>query len=59
MDQLIRHVGLPMALRVLGLLMLVTGLPAAWVFKERLPIAQRSFVEWYAIPSKHTCTSAS
>lgn len=49
MDLVIRRAGLPMAFRVLGLVTLATGLPAAWLMKERIPIPSRQFVEWYNV----------
>lgn len=51
MDIVIRRAGLPMAFRVLGLVTLATGLPAAWLMKERIPIPSRQFVEWYNLYS--------
>ena len=32
--------------RFLGLAMLTTGLPAAWLIKERAPIRTGAFIEW-------------
>lgn len=46
MDLLIRKVGTAMSFRVLGLMTLATGLPAAWLMKERTKILPRRFVEW-------------
>lgn len=46
LDPLITKIGLPMAYRVLGLTTLATGLPAAWIMKERTPLTRRKFIEW-------------
>lgn len=46
LDPLIEKVGLAMAYRVLGITTLATGLPAAWIMKERTSIPRRKFIEW-------------
>ncbi|OBT40008.1 hypothetical protein VE00_09406 [Pseudogymnoascus sp. WSF 3629] len=46
MDALIQKLGIPWTFRVLGIAMLVTGLPAAWLIKERAPIKTTTFIEW-------------
>ncbi|KFZ09839.1 hypothetical protein V502_08449 [Pseudogymnoascus sp. VKM F-4520 (FW-2644)] len=46
MDALIRKLGIVWTFRVLGIAMLVTGLPAAWLIKERAPIKTTTFIEW-------------
>lgn len=45
-DYLIQGLGIAWAFRVLGLITLATGLPAAWVIKERVPITTVQFIEW-------------
>ncbi|KFY10602.1 hypothetical protein V491_07584 [Pseudogymnoascus sp. VKM F-3775] len=46
MDALIQKLGIAWTFRVLGIAMLVTGLPAAWLIKERAPIKTTTFIEW-------------
>lgn len=46
LDSLIENFGPAWTFRVLGLATLVTGLPAAWLVKERIPILTGGFVEW-------------
>ncbi|KAJ7645097.1 major facilitator superfamily domain-containing protein [Mycena polygramma] len=46
LDALIRSVGPPWTFRILGLMTLVTGLPAAWLIKERTPIRTAGFIDW-------------
>ncbi|KAM3456853.1 hypothetical protein MY3296_001511 [Beauveria thailandica] len=46
LDPLIEKIGLAMAYRVLGLATLATGLPAAWIMKERTRLPRRQFIEW-------------
>ena len=43
---LIQRVGTAWTYRILGFLTLVTGLPAAWLIKERVPISSTAFIEW-------------
>jgi len=47
LNALIKSLGLPWAYRVLGLVTLATGLPAAYLVKERVPVRSSAFVEWY------------
>lgn len=47
LDPLIQKLGLQMAYRVLGIVTLATGLPAAWIMKERTSLPRRKFIEWY------------
>lgn len=47
MDALIQKLGIAWTFRVLGIAMLVTGLPAAWLIKERAPIKTTTFIEWF------------
>jgi len=48
LDALIQKLGTAWAYRILGLTTLATGLPAAWLIKERPGAASRSpgFIEW-------------
>ncbi|KGQ03140.1 putative transporter ESBP6 [Beauveria bassiana D1-5] len=46
LDPLIEKIGLTMAYRVLGIATLATGLPAAWIMKERTRLPRRQFIEW-------------
>ncbi|KAH8663660.1 major facilitator superfamily domain-containing protein [Tricladium varicosporioides] len=45
-DTLITRLGPEWAFRILGLVTVATGLPAAWLIKERAPITSSMFVEW-------------
>ncbi|KAI9755467.1 MAG: hypothetical protein M4579_004258 [Chaenotheca gracillima] len=45
MDALISKVGTSWTFRILGLLTLATGLPAAWLIKERAPIRSTALVD--------------
>ncbi|KIV88980.1 hypothetical protein PV10_08604 [Exophiala mesophila] len=44
-EALIRHVGIPWTFRIIGLLALATGLPAAWFIRERVPIGHAPFLD--------------
>ncbi|EHK46123.1 hypothetical protein TRIATDRAFT_292294 [Trichoderma atroviride IMI 206040] len=46
MDALIRRLGTAWAYRILGLVTLLTGLPAAWLVRERSPVKNAGFIEW-------------
>ncbi|KAH0489774.1 hypothetical protein TgHK011_001272 [Trichoderma gracile] len=46
LDSLIQKLGVAWAYRILGLMTLSTGLPAAWLMKERIPVGRREFIEW-------------
>ena len=46
LDPLMRDVGPVWAFRFLGLATLTTGLPAAWLIKERTTVRRGGFVEW-------------
>ncbi|KAK4072909.1 uncharacterized protein Triagg1_5586 [Trichoderma aggressivum f. europaeum] len=46
LDSLIQKLGIAWAYRILGLMTLSTGLPAAWLMKERIPVERREFIEW-------------
>lgn len=45
-DALVQRLSVAWAYRILGFLTLVTGLPAAWVIKERHPTHTPGFIEW-------------
>lgn len=46
MNSLIEKLGPAWTFRILGLVTLATGLPAAWLIKERAPIKTTIFIEW-------------
>ncbi|KAH8904855.1 MFS general substrate transporter [Coniochaeta sp. PMI_546] len=46
MQRLLDRVGPAWALRIIGLLTLATGLPAAWLIRKRMPAKRTTFVEW-------------
>ncbi|KAJ6476111.1 major facilitator superfamily domain-containing protein [Mycena sanguinolenta] len=46
MDALLKSVGPAYTFRIIGLCALVTGLPAAWLIKERTTIRTAGFIEW-------------
>jgi nitrate/nitrite transporter NarK len=46
MDGLIQKLGPEWTFRIIGLVTLATGLPAAWMIKERAPITSAVFIEW-------------
>ncbi|PKK55194.1 hypothetical protein CI102_40 [Trichoderma harzianum] len=46
LDAVIQRHGTAWAYRVLGLVTLATGLPAAWLVKERSPVKTAGFIEW-------------
>jgi MFS family permease len=46
MDAAIQKLGPAWTFRILGLTTLATGLPAAWLIKERTPITTTTFIEW-------------
>jgi MFS transporter, MCT family, solute carrier family 16 (monocarboxylic acid transporters), member 3 len=45
LEALIQRVGIPWMFRVLGLVTLATGLPAAWLIKERSPPRNAPFID--------------
>lgn len=47
MSAIVERLGTAWTFRLIGLVMLATGLPAAWFLKERTPIQASTFVEWY------------
>jgi MFS family permease len=46
MDGLIQRLGPSWTFRIIGIVTLATGLPAAWLIKERAPIKSTIFIEW-------------
>jgi MFS family permease len=46
MNKLIQAIGIAWTFRLMGLLTLTTGMPAAWFVKERNPFGSRKFIEW-------------
>ncbi|OLN93199.1 Riboflavin transporter MCH5-like protein 12 [Colletotrichum chlorophyti] len=46
LDALINRLGAAWAYRVLALVTLATGLPAAWLIKERVAVRSSGFVDW-------------
>ncbi|KAK4076761.1 uncharacterized protein Triagg1_4364 [Trichoderma aggressivum f. europaeum] len=46
LDALIQEFGVQWAYRIVGIMTLVTGLPAAWIMKERTTLPKVSFIEW-------------
>ncbi|KAK2686578.1 hypothetical protein QWA68_015334 [Fusarium oxysporum] len=46
MERLLDVLGPAWALRIVGILTLASGLPAAWLIRERAPAKRTSFVDW-------------
>jgi MFS family permease len=46
LNALIQRLGPPWTFRVMGILTLTTGLPAAWLIRERNPVRRMVFIEW-------------
>jgi hypothetical protein len=46
MDSMIQRLGVPWTFRVIGFVTLATGLPAAWLIRERTTIRTAGFIEW-------------
>jgi MFS family permease len=46
MEKLLSETDVAWTFRIIGLVTLITGLPAAWFLKERTPIQRRAFVDW-------------
>lgn len=46
LDALIKNVGIPWTFRILGFMIIGTGLPAAWLIKERAAIVRAKKIEW-------------
>ena len=51
MNGMILRVGPAWTFRILGLMKLATGIPAAWLIKERCPIKSDKLIEWYLPPT--------
>ncbi|KAM0490554.1 hypothetical protein ACHAP8_011459 [Fusarium lateritium] len=49
LDALIQNVGIGWALRIMALLTLATGVPAAYLIKERIPYKSTGFIDWYVL----------
>jgi nitrate/nitrite transporter NarK len=45
-ERLLDVLGPAWALRIIGILTLATGLPAAWLIREHMPAKRTTFVEW-------------
>ena len=43
---MLRAVGIAWTYRIIGFAVLVTGLPAVYLIKERVPESSTSFIEW-------------
>jgi nitrate/nitrite transporter NarK len=46
LEALIRKLGVAWAYRIQGAMTLITGIPSAWLVKERMPMQTKSFVDW-------------
>jgi MFS family permease len=46
LDAIIQKLGVPWAFCILGFIALATGLPAAWIVRDRYPVRPTSFIEW-------------
>ena len=53
MDGLIARLGPAWTFRIIGFMTLGTGLPAAWLIKERAPIKGRAFID-LLVPAERT-----
>lgn len=49
LEALIQKVGPEWTYRILGVFTLLTGIPAAWIVKERLPPRSGGFIDWYVL----------
>lgn len=49
LDSLIQKLGIPWTFWIIGVLTLVTGLPAAWLLKQRIPIRKTALIDRYVI----------
>jgi hypothetical protein len=57
LEGLIQKLGVAWAFRVIGFMTLCTGLPAAWLIKDRAPIKTNTFIEWYVSSASSTVLS--
>lgn len=46
LESMIKSVGAQWSYRILGIATLATGLPAAWLVKERVPTRASGFIDW-------------
>jgi MFS family permease len=46
LDAIIQKLGVPWAFCILGFMTLATGLPAAWIVRDRYPVRSTFFIEW-------------
>jgi nitrate/nitrite transporter NarK len=46
MEKLVQQTGPAWTFRIIGLVTLATGLPAAWLIKERSPVRRKTFIDW-------------
>jgi MFS family permease len=47
LDAIIQKLGVPWAFCTLGFMALATGLPAAWIVRDRYPVRSTPFIEWH------------
>ena len=47
LDKLILKLGIPWTFWTIGILTLVTGIPAAWLVKQHVPIEKSALIDWY------------
>lgn len=47
LNALLNSLGIAWTFRILGFITLATGLPAAYLIQQRVPIPPTKFVEWY------------
>lgn len=50
LNALLENVGIAWTFRILGFMIIITGLPAAYLIKERTAIQATQVVEWYVLP---------
>lgn len=53
MSAIVERLGTAWAFRLIGLLMWATGLPVAWLIKERAPVKTATFID-LCVPSTST-----
>lgn len=46
MDAMVQRLGAAWTFRIIGFLTLATGLPAAWLIRERTAIRAITFIQW-------------
>lgn len=47
MSAIVERLGTAWAFRLIGLLMWITGLPTAWLLKERVPVQTAGYIDLY------------